>query len=459
MAKPTSRARYMRLGPGSRVRKHSKLLAGASRMVINIGHTAPLCISRRPRSAAHLLSGLSGVITDVRWRRDDRLENKVRFRMHAIVDLRQSLTQEFVPLSNLCFLFAGLLPGPEGVLLNTQRQNPSRVSRTRRTHRRGVAILRCVESRDPTSSKIHLIRSLGLKVTNVKTLTPIHADADMADQLAAGASPELMAKYLHIGYIKPKRESDEAFDCWLLREDIYTILLAYLESPMSPQSFLYDAKEDIVLKHAVRPTAFKEILQLAQRFIDRLGIEDAERGALRLKLEQVATNDISGQGWSRTEINTLWTLDQALSKISRLKGPRSLAMSMLYMPDQSFQEGTTRFLKADAQAPLNNVLINYEQQIVRLPDAEQRTEYQDFPFNFRAVLDDTYDAEITMLTNHGALNELSFPLVDCLFACLRGHVRALMWKMSLSPVGLADFFDQLTFDSIAYVATDRDVHN
>src|SRR5262249_32673025 len=160
-----------------------------------------------------------------------------------------------------------------------------------------------------------------------------------------------------------------SFDCWLLREDLYTILLVYLESLMSPQSFLYDAKEDIVLKYVVCLNAFEETLKLARRSIDRLGIKDTERGDLRLELEKVAANDISGQGWSRDEMASLCTLDQALSKISRLKGPRSLAMSMLYMHDRNFQEGITRFLKADAQAPLNNVLINLEQKIVRLPDA------------------------------------------------------------------------------------------
>jgi hypothetical protein len=57
-----------------------------------------------------VLSGLSEVMgTDTEQRGGEQLANRIRFRPHSVYHLRTSHGQKDIPLSSLCFLFAGLL--------------------------------------------------------------------------------------------------------------------------------------------------------------------------------------------------------------------------------------------------------------------------------------------------------------------------------------------------------------
>jgi hypothetical protein len=115
----------------------------------------------------------------------------------------------------------------------------------------------------------------------VKSLTPVHVKRNLDNQLAADPLSEWRAKYLHVGDVVLQVNSSTAYDCWLLRKDLYEILLAYLECPMSPKGFLYDAKEDIVLKYVIRPIPFAKILQLAQHFVYMLEMGNTEQQSLQ----------------------------------------------------------------------------------------------------------------------------------------------------------------------------------
>jgi hypothetical protein len=139
----------------------------------------------------------------------------------------------------------------------------------------------------------------------------------------------------------------------------------------------------------------------------------------------------------------LWTLDGLLSNLSCLQGPKAFAMSMLYMHDRKFQKILTDFRRRDDQAPLADVLISLERKVIRLPDAEQEARCQDFLFDCHAAHKDTHDAEIAILTDQGTLHEVACSVAACIFACLRSHTRALMWKMCHEPSGVSDFFDSL----------------
>jgi hypothetical protein len=108
-------------------------------------------------------------------------------------------------------------------------------------------------------------------------------------------------------------------------------------------------------------------------------------------------------------------------------------------------------------ARLADVLISLERKVIRLPDAEQEARCQDFLFDCHAAHKDTHDAEIAILTDQGTLHEVACSVAACIFACLRSHTRALMWKMCHEPSGVSDFFDSLDPQFMVHVATETTV--
>jgi hypothetical protein len=67
--------------------------------------------------------------------------------------------------------------------------------------------------------------------------------------------------------------------------------------------------------------------------------------------------------------------------------------------------------------------------------------------------------QVDVLTKRGALNESKLLFAECVFACLRGHIRVLMWDRCLNPNGPAFFLNKLgsASDSMCHVSSDPSV--
>jgi hypothetical protein len=67
--------------------------------------------------------------------------------------------------------------------------------------------------------------------------------------------------------------------------------------------------------------------------------------------------------------------------------------------------------------------------------------------------------QVDVLTKRGALNESKLLFAECVFACLRGHIRVSMWDRCLNPNGPAFFLNKLgsASDSMCHVSSDPSV--
>ena len=216
---------------------------------------------------------------------------------------------------------------------------------------------------------------------------------------------------------------------------------------MSPKSFLYNSRDDLILRHVVRSHALKKTIQLSQKFIHRLEVKELTRETMGTQLGLIKAREILSVGWSRTELKAPWELDNTLFELSCLKSPKGLTMSMIYMHDRYFQDSVCDFLQTDNLALLDDVLIDLDERVVRLPDAEHHTEKKIFAFDFSTAFKDSYEAEIQSLTNQGTCNVLSYSLIACFFACLYGHTRACLSRLTLKPSGLTQFLNSLHQDT------------
>jgi hypothetical protein len=67
---------------------------------------------------------------------------------------------------------------------------------------------------------------------------------------------------------------------------------------------------------------------------------------------------------------------------------------------------------------------------IKVPDWEHLPQTHDFNFDFESTFPGINITD----------GELSVSFARAVFASLQGHLRAVMWRMSLSPKGLFDFY-------------------
>lgn len=221
---------------------------------------------------------------------------------------------------------------------------------------------------------------------------------------------------------------------------------------MSPHGFLYNSKQDVVLKYIVRLQPFTEVLRLVRDCIVQLDIGTEDRDTLQHQLDQADLMQISGDGWSRTEMASLWAIDQTLSRLTCLEGLPCLAIKMLYMHEQDFRTGLLSE-PTPGFGDANCVVFDLEQDTVQLSNVGQ-SQPSVFLFSPTAAFVENHKRKFDTLLASASNRQLKIPLADCRVACFGAHVRATMWKMSLSSKGLHDLRTDSSTRAIYNIACD-----
>jgi hypothetical protein len=300
------------------------------------------------------------------------------------------------------------------------------------------------------------MREMRLNLSKIKEFELVDSyDEDGKESARSSSGRTLKARgYFQLRKRERKWRATTQYKIWLRKEELCCILNAYLELQLSPRGILYDAQDNVIIEHGFRCRGLEKTLERARRWLEKLNLDKSGSQILNKAVSDVTETDAMETTWSRHAMQTLFNLDKALRTTCKRQLPTTRPISILYMFDDEFGaaiDGLVDGLDVNNIGNSENSYISLDitDKSVRVRDPNSTSEYFDFLLGFQAAFPKPNELGADQA---GGTLQISIP--DAVLGCLRGHLLAVMWKMSLSPGGLRDFCSQkLKLRSLAYIAT------
>ncbi|KAK7697564.1 hypothetical protein SLS64_013383 [Diaporthe eres] len=259
--------------------------------------------------------------------------------------------------------------------------------------------------------------------------------------------------YCRLGYWQKQREN---FEIWILKKDAYYFVLGYLEQKPSPYGFIFDVQQDLVVRRMLKKNTVETLLDLATLWWLRLPEEvltDAMRTKIRTGLEEMSHSDLLAVQWSRRVMQAIFSLDEAISAIAQHEsiqaGNRGImwkSIRAMHACDEDFQQSLEQYLNGlpleVGESSQARISLDVGGGTINVPVGDGA----EFPFDFDHLFPDT------MKSHKPSGGVISIEPAIVTFACLQGQLRAIAWKMSLSPAPLKKLDNRIR--DICYVSID-----
>lgn len=402
------------------------------------------------------LSGLSGYLDyrDVRSSLSLFEHNYViSFEMHHLPAIRQSLRRDNLSFLSLALLFRGYVIRDRGILLKGRIASWE----SRSTREDVQQVIARIKSKEIRENFLRVLPGINAKVQREISLEIARVPKEIKKDCQPGEFPMsalLRNGYYRLGYWEKQRED---FEIWILKKDAYYFVLGYLEQAPSPYGFLFDIQQDLVVRRMLKTNTVGMLLDMATLWWPRLSKEaltDGVRTKFQKGLEQVSHNDLLAVQWSRRVMQAIVSLDKALSVIvqhERMKDDNTGIMwrsiGAIYACNEDFQKLLGQCLSGihpdGGDKPQENISFDIGGGTIKVPGEDGA----EFPFDF-----DHFFPETTMTPKPPGRNPSMTPVI-AMFACLQGQLRAIAWKMSLSPAHLKKLDSEIR--EIYYVSTSK----
>lgn len=382
------------------------------------------------------LSGLSGYL-DYREVPSsvDRFEDNydISFEMHHLPTSRDAFKRDRLSFLSLALLFRGYVVRDQGVLLKGR-----------------IASWESSSTMGEVKQVIVRVRQKELRENFLRVLPGIKAQAQRELNLEIGPVPEEIKNdcqpaepiastlcrhgYYRLGYWQQQRED---FEIWILKTYAYYFVLGYLDQGLSPYGFLFDTQQDLVVRRMLKTNTVGTLLDLATLWWPSLP-EEVSTGSLRTKirtgLEDISQSDLLAVQWSRRVMQAIVSLDEALSAIAQHEsmkaGNRGImwkSIRAMYACDEDFQQSLHQYLNGlpleVGESSQARISCDIGGGTIKVPLGGGAQ----FPFDFNHLFPGTIEGQTP---SEGVT---SIAPVIVIFACLQGQLRAIAWKMSLSP--------------------------
>lgn len=404
------------------------------------------------------LSGLSGYLdyreigSSLHWFQDNLV---ISFEMHHLSTIRDSLARDHLSFLSLALLFRGYVIGDRGILLKGRIASWISKSRVMRGEVEQVIIR--VKQKELSENFLRVLPGINAKAKRELSLEvgPIPEGVKKDSQTGdATVSTLLRHGYYRLGYWQKQREN---FEIWILKKEAYSFVLGYLEQELSPYGFLFDVQQDLVVRRMLKTNTIGGLLDLATFW--SLGLpEEISTDELRTKilkgLAELSHSDLLAVQWSRRVMQTIFSIDEALSAIAHHesmkadnKGIMWKSIRAMYACDEDFQQSLGQFLNGlhpnIGESLQTRISFNMGGGTIKVPMGDGA----EFPFDFNQLFPESMKSQ----TSSGGTASMT-PVI-AIFACLQGQLRAIAWKMSLSPAHLRKLDNGIR--EICYVSTKR----
>lgn len=404
------------------------------------------------------LSGLSGYL-DYRevgsslYRFEEN--HVISFEMHHLSTVRNALARDRLTFLSLALLFRGYVIRDEGILL--KGRIASWRSRSREPTGEAEQVIARVKPNELSENFLRVLPGINAKAKRELSLEIGHIPEGVNKDSQPGeatVSTLLRHGYYRLGYWQKRREN---FEVWILKKDAYSFVLGYLEQEPSPYGFLFDVQQDIVVRRMLKTNTIGMLLDLATFW--SLGLpEEISTDELRTKilkgLAELSQSDFFAVQWSRRVMQTIFSVDEALSAIAHHesmkadnKGIMWKSTRAMYACNEDFQQSLGQFLNGlhpnIGESLQTRISFDMGGGTIKVPMGDGA----EFPFDFNQLFPESMKSQ----TSSG--DTASMTPVIAIFACLQGQLRAIAWKMSLSPAYLRKLDTEIS--DICYVSTKR----
>lgn len=290
-----------------------------------------------------------------------------------------------------------------------------------------------IDTRLFSDMKLQVGKTKTINVVEPRTVFPNH-------RAKLDASFMKTKNYMNLGRFKPLSNGDNV---WIHREDVYRISAGYLSTPFRRQGFLYANYKDLIVSKlfSAKPTTMT--LRWGQKWVSKLNVKEDERRVLNIALEKLSNFDLEDTSWSREAMQNLYDLDQAILVACASSDWKFRSVSVLFVCETRFRANFNSNMECEEDEQPQFVRLSIPNQKVVLGRSKEVGDQQEAAFHFAFMSVFAFQRPPT----DGESEDL--PIAQAVFAAIQGQIRAIMWKMSLSPHGVHDFVD----DNIYYVST------
>ncbi|KAF3022478.1 hypothetical protein E8E14_010448 [Neopestalotiopsis sp. 37M] len=285
---------------------------------------------------------------------------------------------------------------------------------------------------DPVSStESTLFSDMRLEVGETKTFEITRGDLFENPRGSRDAHRMEAKEYMNLGRFRPSGQS--ASDIWIHRGDLYRLTAGYLSARFRSQGFLYAKSQDLIVSKLFSAKHTKLTLRWGQDWASRLNLKENERMLLTVALEKVSKLDLEKPCWSREAMQNLYELDQVILLACKSSDWKFRSISVLFVCEKRFRAIFAKDLEREEDESHRFIQFSARNQKVELGQLEGMDNRHQavFQFDFMSVFafnEPPTDSEFENLS-----------IAQAVFAAIQGQIRAIMWKMSLSPRGLHDF--------------------
>jgi hypothetical protein len=227
----------------------------------------------------------------------------------------------------------------------------------------------------------------------------------------------------------------ENYYIWMMKAELHCILFWYLDVKFSPIGFLYPKSNNIVLKRVLKTRGLRKTLRSAKRCVSKLFVSRKKSARLCLTLDAVTKSCLTDISWSRTRMHDLYNLDQAITSSCGTDNWMSRALSILYAYNTEFRIRLIKSIEQIEDSQHRKITFDVQNKLIKIADWEQLSKTRNYLFDFEHTF-----ANTRLL---GDIGDSEMGFAQAAIASLQGHIRAIMWKMTLDSNGLKSFHDKL----------------
>lgn len=381
------------------------------------------------------LSGLSGYIDFSEGGTD------VSFEMHALSTLQQSLQHDHLSLQTLVLLFTGYVgTRRHGTLLRGRIGDVDTVTvGLSRGTERDIAI---VKTSWAPQAVLEVLPGVSLSRTTAKLQLKrrFHPDREKVEETENGL---IRKGYYKVGDWPPskrmQRRQGVVFDVWMLKKEAYLFGFVYLDPRPSRHGFLFDSKDDIIVRNVFKRDNPADTLALAKQWLSKVGITAELQGRVREHLEAMDNESyFVGPTWSRQIMQSLASLDEAICEAFDVESMMWKSVRVLYVCNTHFRQSMEAYLeraRAKEEEEYPGIRFDSARGLISVPgDGDAHLEETEFAFDFGYILSNTEpESSNSSRGSNNLVVDGDIKPAHAIFAGFHGQLRALAWQMSLPP--------------------------
>lgn len=371
--------------------------------------------------------------------------------MHGHLSLETSLNQDRLTFRELILLFAGYVDGGDGQLFTGM------VHKVKMSQPRGLESLELVKITETTITEGVLTGPLSLQVkATTKNSLVLTEFGDLSTVRNAQRLQDIK-EILRLNEFYEVGQWNTGAAVWMLRNDAYRFACAYLKQKPSPHGFIYDAGSDFVVSKVIDSEDIASILALTDTWLSKASLKrkiPRHEQIVQAIQNAFKVNPISAyHSWSRRAMQAIAALDNTISQVAsegvvtgQMQSILWTAVGAIYASNQTFRNNLINLLEKlavqDQEVSIARDILRIEKENIAILGTDG-TEIE-HSFDFRYVFT---EAKLNQFSFHN----VKLPLIDTLLASLQGQLRAVAWKMALSPLYLK--FWQVFASDISLVDT------